>query len=43
VFHSDVYTPINDGLQEIAMGARTPQQVALITQRSFELQQANRE
>jgi raffinose/stachyose/melibiose transport system substrate-binding protein len=36
VFHSDVFTPINDGLQEIAMGARTPQQVARITQRSLE-------
>jgi raffinose/stachyose/melibiose transport system substrate-binding protein len=36
VFHSDVYTPINDGLQEIGMGAKTPQQVAAEVQRVFD-------
>ena len=34
-FHSDVYNPINDGLFEIAMGTRTPQQVAQSIQQIF--------
>jgi raffinose/stachyose/melibiose transport system substrate-binding protein len=36
VFHSDVYTPINDGLQEIGLGSKTPQQVAADTQKVFD-------
>jgi raffinose/stachyose/melibiose transport system substrate-binding protein len=36
VFHSDVYTPINDSLQQIAMGARTPQQAARAAQRALD-------
>ena len=36
VFHSDVFNPLNVGLQEIGMGARTPQQVAESVQRSFD-------
>jgi raffinose/stachyose/melibiose transport system substrate-binding protein len=36
VFHSDVYTPINDGLQEIGLGSKTPQQIAADTQRVFD-------
>jgi raffinose/stachyose/melibiose transport system substrate-binding protein len=36
VFHSDVYTPINDGLQEIGMGTKTPQQIAAEVQRVFD-------
>jgi raffinose/stachyose/melibiose transport system substrate-binding protein len=36
VFHSNVYTPINDGLQQIAMGARTPQQTARAAQRALD-------
>jgi raffinose/stachyose/melibiose transport system substrate-binding protein len=36
IFHSDVYTPINDGLQEIGLGTKAPQQIASETQRVFE-------
>jgi len=36
VFASEVYLPINTGLIEIAMGRRTPQQVAADTQRAFD-------
>jgi raffinose/stachyose/melibiose transport system substrate-binding protein len=36
VFPSEVYLPINTGLIEIAMGARTPQQVATTVQRAFD-------
>jgi raffinose/stachyose/melibiose transport system substrate-binding protein len=36
VFHSDVYTPINDGLQELGLGTRTPEQIAQSTQQAFE-------
>ncbi|MDR0494478.1 MAG: extracellular solute-binding protein [Treponema sp.] len=36
VFHSDVYTPINDGLQEIGLGTKTGQQIAADTQRVFD-------
>ena len=36
VFPSEVYLPINTGLIEIAMGTRTPQQVAADVQRAFD-------
>ncbi|MCL1930484.1 MAG: extracellular solute-binding protein, partial [Treponema sp.] len=36
VFPSEVYNPINTGLIEIAMGTRTPQQVAADVQRAFD-------
>jgi raffinose/stachyose/melibiose transport system substrate-binding protein len=36
VFPSEVYLPINTGLIEIAMGTRTPQQVAEDVQRAFD-------
>jgi len=36
VFASEVYLPINTGLIEIAMGTRTPQQVAEDVQRAFD-------
>jgi raffinose/stachyose/melibiose transport system substrate-binding protein len=36
VFHSDVYTPINDGLQELGTGSRSPDQVTRAIQRTFE-------
>jgi raffinose/stachyose/melibiose transport system substrate-binding protein len=36
VFHSDVYTPINDGLQELGLGGKTAQQVAEDTQKAFD-------
>jgi len=36
VFPSEVYLPINTGLIEIAMGDRTPQQVAADIQRAFD-------
>jgi raffinose/stachyose/melibiose transport system substrate-binding protein len=42
VFHSDVYTPINDGLQELGAGSRSPDQVARAIQRTFEAWQAIR-
>jgi len=37
VFHSDVWNVINDGLREIGLGTRTPQQVAEATQRAFDI------
>jgi len=40
VFHSDVYNPINDGLFEIAMGTKTPQQVAADIQRVYDAAKA---
>jgi raffinose/stachyose/melibiose transport system substrate-binding protein len=36
VFASEVYLPINTGLIEIAMGRRTPQQVAADVQRAYD-------
>ncbi|MHB9295489.1 ABC transporter substrate-binding protein [Pillotina sp. SPG140] len=36
VFHSDVYTPLNDGLAEIGRGTKTPEQVAQATQTAFD-------
>jgi raffinose/stachyose/melibiose transport system substrate-binding protein len=41
VFHSDVFGVINDGLQEIGLGTRTPQQVAEATQRAFDTWKAS--
>jgi len=41
VFHSDVFNVINDGLQEIGLGSRTPQQVAEATQRAFDTWKAS--
>jgi len=42
VFASEVYLPINTGLIEIAMGTRTPQQVAADVQRAFDTWKAAR-
>jgi raffinose/stachyose/melibiose transport system substrate-binding protein len=36
VFHSDIYIPLNDGLQEIGMGAAAPKQVAADVQEAFD-------
>jgi raffinose/stachyose/melibiose transport system substrate-binding protein len=36
VFAGEVYTPLNDGLQEIGMGSKTPQQVAQAVQAAFD-------
>jgi len=41
VFASEVYTPINTGLIEIAMGRRTPAQVAADVQRAFDTWKAS--
>jgi raffinose/stachyose/melibiose transport system substrate-binding protein len=41
-FHSDVYTPINDGLREIGLGTQTPEQVARGVQRAFNAWKAAR-
>ncbi len=35
VFHSDVFNPLNDGLQELGMGTKPPAQVADIVQKAF--------
>jgi raffinose/stachyose/melibiose transport system substrate-binding protein len=40
-FHSDVHTPINDGLQEIGIGSRTPEQVAQNVQRAYDAWKAS--
>jgi raffinose/stachyose/melibiose transport system substrate-binding protein len=40
VFHSDVFNPLNDGLQEIGLGKKTPQQVAAEIQRAFDAAKA---
>jgi len=40
VFHSDVFNPLNDGLQEIGLGKKTPQQVAADIQRAFDTAKA---
>jgi raffinose/stachyose/melibiose transport system substrate-binding protein len=40
-FHSDVHTPINDGLQEIGIGIRTPEQVAQNVQRAYDAWKAS--
>ena len=36
VFHSDIFNVVNDGLREIALGRKTPQQVATEIQRAFD-------
>jgi raffinose/stachyose/melibiose transport system substrate-binding protein len=36
VFHSDVYNPLNDGLQELGLGSKTPEQVAQDVQKAFD-------
>jgi raffinose/stachyose/melibiose transport system substrate-binding protein len=36
VFHSDVFNPLNDGLQEIGLGTKTPQQAASEIQKAFD-------
>jgi len=36
IFHSDVFNVINDGLQDIGFGRRTPQQVAVAAQIAFD-------
>jgi raffinose/stachyose/melibiose transport system substrate-binding protein len=41
VFHSDVYSPINDGLAAIGKGTKSPQQVAQETQAAFDLWKRN--
>ncbi|MDR0639446.1 MAG: extracellular solute-binding protein [Spirochaetaceae bacterium] len=40
VFHSDVFNPLNDGLQELGLGSKTPQQVAADVQKAFDAWQA---
>jgi raffinose/stachyose/melibiose transport system substrate-binding protein len=42
VFDSDVYGPINSGLTEIALGMRTPRQIAADVQRAFDAWRKNR-
>jgi raffinose/stachyose/melibiose transport system substrate-binding protein len=42
VFASEVYLPINTGLIEIAMGRRTPQQVAADVQKAFDTWKASK-
>jgi len=37
VFHSDIFNPLNDGLAEIGMGTKSPQQVAAEIQRVFDI------
>jgi raffinose/stachyose/melibiose transport system substrate-binding protein len=41
VFHSDVFNPLNDGLAELGMGTKTPEQVAGEIQRVFDTWQKN--
>ncbi|GMO59798.1 MAG: extracellular solute-binding protein [Treponemataceae bacterium] len=36
VFAGDVYTPLNDGMQEIGLGTKTPEQVAESVQKAYE-------
>ncbi|MDR1747591.1 MAG: extracellular solute-binding protein [Spirochaetaceae bacterium] len=36
VFHSDVFTPLNDGLQELGIGSKTPEQIADTVQQAFD-------
>ena len=40
VFHSDVFNPLNDGLQEIGLGTKTPAQVAADVQRAYDAAKA---
>jgi raffinose/stachyose/melibiose transport system substrate-binding protein len=41
IFHSDVFNPLNDGLQEIGMGSKTPEQVAESVQKAFDTWKAS--
>ncbi|GHU25426.1 hypothetical protein FACS1894172_11370 [Spirochaetia bacterium] len=41
VFHSDIYTPLNDGLAEIGRGTKTPAQVAATAQAAFDTWKKN--
>ncbi len=41
VFHSDVFNPLNDGLQEIGMGSKTPEQVADTVQKAYDTWKAS--
>jgi raffinose/stachyose/melibiose transport system substrate-binding protein len=36
VFHSDVFNPLNDGLQELGLGSKTPEQVAQDVQNAYD-------
>jgi raffinose/stachyose/melibiose transport system substrate-binding protein len=36
VFHSDVFNPLNDGLQELGLGTKTPEQVARDVQQAYD-------
>ncbi|MDR0377323.1 MAG: extracellular solute-binding protein [Spirochaetaceae bacterium] len=36
VFHSDVFNPLNDGLQELGLGTKSPEQVAMDVQQAFD-------
>jgi raffinose/stachyose/melibiose transport system substrate-binding protein len=42
VFDGEVHVPLNDGLQEIGLGTKTPRQVAEITQRAFDAWKAKK-
>jgi raffinose/stachyose/melibiose transport system substrate-binding protein len=35
-FHSDVFNPLNDGLQELGLGSKTPEQVAQSVQQAYD-------
>jgi raffinose/stachyose/melibiose transport system substrate-binding protein len=41
VFHSDVFNPLNDGLSELGMGSKTPQQVAADIQKVYDNWKSN--
>ena len=41
VFHSDIFNPLNDGLAEIGMGTKSPQQVASEIQKVFDVWKKN--
>jgi raffinose/stachyose/melibiose transport system substrate-binding protein len=36
VFHSDIFNPLNDGLQELGLGSKTPDQAARDVQQAFD-------
>ena len=40
-FHADVYEPINDGLVELGLGSKTPEQVAADVQRAYDAWKAS--
>jgi raffinose/stachyose/melibiose transport system substrate-binding protein len=41
IFHSDVFNPLNNGLQEIGMGTKTPEEVADAVQKAFDTWKAS--